>query len=200
MKKVIYIFLFVTINSFSQTKGKIYFRNGEVFQGEIEIYTKFTGIGKTEIRYKPEVDIRLIKGFNDIEKIVKFPTEYRKDTATFYFKKVKNKELFVEKISNNNDFNVYVGYYSSGGSSYQITGFVNVGRFDSEIKEEYYIGPKYSSQVEKLPKNRRRKKYKKIILKYTSKCKKFVEEKSNALTLERNKMRNLLKDYQKYCN
>ncbi len=199
MKKIFLLIILFSLSGFSQSKGKIYFRNGTIFEGKIIIQSRSFGLTeKTEVIYYPEPGFKEAKGFSDIEKVEGISDETNKVTSVFYFKKLKNKEILIERISSNKNFDVFMGYYSVGVSDL-VPGFSAITT-DLEYYEEFFIGKKYNYKVEKLPRNTRRKKYKNIVLKYTSDCKKFVEKINDGFLSVKKDTRSHFKEYEKICN
>lgn len=198
MKKVLLLIFLFSLNSFSQKNGKIYFRNGTTFEGNVEMNsTTFGAVSKTEISYRPEVGIKITKGFSDIERVEWYSEENNEVPEVFYFKKLNSQELFIERISSNKNFDVFIAYYTVDNAP--MPGFFNMST-GFTVQKEYYIGKKYSFKVEKLPRNTRRKKYKNIVLKYTSDCSKFSEKINNGFLLKNKDTRSHFVEYQKICN
>lgn len=171
MKVATLFFLCLCSLGFSQEKGKIYFRNGTSFEGTMSIDKPVsTGDGPTRIFYSPTKDTQLIKGFDDIYRVDQYlTTEGKKDTITFYFKKYKNREMFLSKLESYKTFEVYIGYVYQTHHTENSFGF-GISTGQTETIEEFYIAKKYSFRLEKLNRRVASKKFNAMLSKYTNAC------------------------------
>lgn len=170
MKYLIVLFLITSSAVYSQANGKIYFRSGKTFEGKIEIEQPIsTGDGLTKIHYYPTSDTKLTKGFSDIYKVEDFRTiKNEKKTITYFFKKFKNRELFLTKLQSYKNFEVYLGRELR--SSDFAPGFGLPSTETIWYDDVFYIGKKYSFRLEKFHKRIGSKKFKVLLLKYTNEC------------------------------
>ncbi len=170
MKYLVIFFLFFSFTVSSQANGKIYFRNGKTFEGKIEIDDPVTtGEAPAKIHYYPTSDTKLTKGFSDIYKVEAFRAiKNEKKTVTYYFKKFKNRELFLTKLQSYKNFEVYLGRELKSSDFTPGFGLPSTGSIWYE--DVFYIGKKYSFRLEKLHKHVASKKFKGLLSKYTSDC------------------------------
>ena len=200
MKHLTVLFLITSFAVYSQANGKIYFRSGKTFEGKIEIEQPIsTGDGLTKIHYYPTSDTKLTKGFSDIYKVEAFGvTDNKKVTKTYYYKKYKNKELFLTKLRSYKNFGVYLGRELK--SSDFTPGFGLPSTETIWYDDVFYIGKKYSFRLEKLHKRVSSKKFKVLLSKYTNECNKVDDIVSKYQKNKKLKKRDLFKELETVCN
>ena len=206
MKKTLIISLIISsFFSYAQdkVKGIIYFRDGSKFEGYYnhKVYKNYgNALSEPKIIFSPSEDTQLIVGFNEIDKIKEYAPSIKKDkdTVDYYFKKYNKKALLLEKINTDGRLNLYVHYYRKVYTYIGANGFYYTNE-SKEIYADYYVGKKYSITIDKLPQNTTGRKFRKILLKYTSKCAEYVKKIKDYKFLSRNKPRGIILEYNKLC-
>lgn len=200
MKKVIVLIItLISINCFSQVNGKIYFKDGNVFEGAIKKKSTFFGsMIETKIVFQPEEGKIVEKGSFDIEKVELISHNDSKVTNVFFFKKFNNQQIFMERIASNKEYDVFVGSNTVGISTL-VPGFTTTTT-DFKIYEEYFISSKNSSKLEKFHKRVSSKNIKALLSKYSSKCNKVDDIVSKYKKNKKLKKRDLFKELGTVCN
>ncbi|SHN04795.1 hypothetical protein [Polaribacter sp. KT 15] len=171
-QSLVLLFLFISLSLTSQSifnsyeEGKIYFRDSTQTKGLIKITSsdkikfKKTKNDKKEILdYKT---VRMLKFIDGTEYIYKLSKKTNK--ILLIKRAIEGKlNLYSFEVTNNS----LPGMGMAPGLS------ITFGLSNS--RTVYYIGSNESDFMEKLPNNPKSKKFKKIISKYTSDCKNFIE-------------------------
>jgi len=199
MKYLFLPFLFISAIAFSQGNGKIYYRNGKIFEGKIVINKPVsTGEGITKIHHFPTEDTKLTDGFNEIYRVDKYNYNKTKDTITYYFKKYKNKELFLTKLHSYKNFEIFEGTVLR--STEFTPGFGLPSTQNSWFENVYYLGRKTGYKLEKLHKRMPSKKFKTLLLKYTDKCTNVVSIIEKYQKIKKSKKRELFEELKNSCD
>ncbi|RLK00361.1 hypothetical protein [Tenacibaculum discolor] len=163
-KRLFFLFYFISIVLFSQYKsGVIHFKNGATLNGQIKI-TKHHEIIFNENNSKKKFD------HTKVNKIV------FSDSIEHHYKKRKKTTLLLKKeVEGPLELYSLASYFS---------GFSDGSRSGMYI--DHYLGEKGSDFVEIIPSNLEKKRFRKFIAKYTSKCKSLLEKIQDKKSLKSN--------------
>lgn len=185
MKNILILFfVLITLNLSAQSlfksyeKGKITFRDGSEISGLIKISGK-------KVKFKKSKGEEKIKyTYKELQKVkFRFGDEY--------LYKLSGKSIFLIKRVIKGKLDLYSYEMQSPSLMMQggmiQAGFVT-GRGSSTV---YMIGYNDSDFIEKLPKNPKKKKFRKVMMKYTSDC----SELQNLIKDKKSVKENFAKDY-----
>ncbi|WP_299120589.1 hypothetical protein [uncultured Tenacibaculum sp.] len=202
MKKKLFVLLIlfvktVDLRSQNDHLGKIFFRNGTQEVVNYKWVTSTNVLQKPKIKFTKKNGVFVRNGFNEIEKIRKYHTKDNKvnDSTDYYFKSLDSKILTLRSVISKGKLRLYAKDHSREYNSSFVFGTIN----GSSSYQTYYVAPPYSVKVTKLPKKIKSKKFKKILSKYTSKCKPFTEKLNDKKFLENKSVKDIINYYNENC-
>lgn len=208
LSKILFIGLLaisINLNSQRDNLGKVFLKNGKVYKKGYS-HLQATSPSKCgRIKYEGDDNLIFIHDCKDIEKIRRYSLdslENIKDSTDFYYKYQGDKFNLIEKVKmEKGKLELFIEYYYSGGASvpFGFGGFTQTFHTSSPPSKIYSIGKQYNVKIEKLPRRKKSKKFKKAILKYTSKCIAFVKKIEDKNFIKENSVVEIIDFYNKNC-
>ena len=203
IKIILFIFLVIVLNVNSQENiplGKVFLTNGIIHSNGYErIYNGM--VKPTTIKYKTKDNLQFIHDSKKIEKVRDYYNNSKGtiDSTDYYYKYHKNKFKLIRKIKGEGKIELFAEdrSHQHNFNSFGITVSGTINKSSSYLI--FYIGEKHKPKIEKLPRRKTSKKFKKTLLKYTSKCKLFTEKLNNKNFLQKNSIIEIIKYYNENC-